>query len=306
MSLGDSWGLVSGSPSKLNKMTVVSGTGSYLASLDKDQHKIFVCTSSGSGFTEDHVYLCTEDGLSVIDITNINSHTHYDDSDGGPFVRILSANNGVMDLVLTKTQDLDKANWIQTTTSTGTIENKTDGTTGERSIRLRPNGTSGSGASISYPHLKLDFSEPSNFSTKLQIETASNLALHSGVNCDFVTDSDSNTVKYNAEVCTTTNLNWWLRTANGSSTSRSDSGLAISTSRVAISLSHRPDEGTPHVDLYLDTNSAFQKTTNIPTSGASSSDNVIKHSIKNSTGSDRPLLVYGTRLSYVVSDNWPV
>jgi len=56
--------------------------------------------------------------------------------------------------------------------------------------------------------------------------------------------------------------------------------------------------------MYVDANNAFQKTTNIPISGSSSQNAVIKHSVKNSTGADRPLLMYGCRLSYTTNDDW--
>jgi len=305
-----SWANTVAGDARLNKMTIIPNTGTYLSGLDKTKHKIVVCTSTGGGYTLDHVYLFTEDGLSKIDLTTTQSHTHGDSTDGGSLERILAINNTVLDLCLTKTTDLYEANWAspvywnRTVTGTGSVENKTDGTTGERSIRLRPNATSGSGSTIAYPHMKLDFSKTSCFTTKLQIETATNIALHTGVNCDDVTAADSNTVKYQAEVCTATNSNWWLRTASGSANSSSDSGIAISANRVSISLDHDPTAGTPYCSMYVDANNAFQKTTNIPISGSSSQNAVIKHSVKNSTGADRPLLMYGCRLSYTTNDDW--
>src|SRR6188474_3086279 len=231
MSLTDSWGAATpASQTKKNLTSVISGTGAYLASLDKTKHKVLVCTDSGSGFIEDHAYLCTADGLSVIDISDVGLHYHSPGTtDGGDLIDVYSVNWTVTDLFLSRVTDLQKANWIQTVTSTGTIEDATDGTTGERSIRLRPNGTSGSGSTISYPHLSLDFSKRSFYETKVRIETASSLAFHTGVNCDDVTAADSNTIKYNAEVCTTTNNNWFLRSADGSNKTSSDSGIAITT-----------------------------------------------------------------------------
>lgn len=295
-----------GSVSKMNYMDLVSGTGAQLAALDKTKHRLVTCTSTGSGFTLDHVYLFSTDGTTAIDITSVASHDHSTSTTGGDLQTIFAANPAFCDLWLTKTDDLKKAQWIETVTSTGSIEDNTDGTTGERAIRLRTNGTSGATATISYPHLKLDFSKNSYFQTKLRVETATSIALHSGVACDDTSAADSNTRKYQAEVCTATNNNWWLRTANGSANSGSDSGIAFSANRVAIAMEHFPTIGTPRVDLYVDVASAFQKTTNIPTSGATADNNLIKHSVKNNTASDRPLLVYGSRLAYTISDNWVV
>jgi hypothetical protein len=305
MSVSDAWtSTTPGSTARKNRTSVITDTGSVLDGLDKTKHKIVTCSSTGSGYTLDHAYLFTEDGTSAIDLSTTGAHTHADSSEGGALIDIIIANPKIFDLSLTKTNDLKKAQWIETVTSTGTIEDNTDGTTGERSIRLRPNGTSGASAQISYPHLKLDFSAGSMYQAKLQIETATSIALHSGVGADDVTAADSNTRKYQAEVCTVTNNNWWLRTASGSANSASDSGIAISTSRVAISIVHYPTLGTPRADLQVDAGTLLQKTTNIPVDQATADINLIKHSVKNSTAADRPLKVYGSRLQYKVSDNW--
>jgi len=308
MTTGSAWtNTTPASVSKLNFMEIVSGTGTELAALDKTKHRLVTCTSTGSGFTLDHVYLFSTDGTTAIDL-GIIDHTHSGTGDGGKFINIFLGSPKVFDLILTKATDLYEANWasavywIRTVTSTGTVENKTDGTTGERSIRLRTNGTSGATATISYPHLKLDFSQEALYQTKLQIETFSSIALHTGVGADDTSAADSNTRKFQAEICTVTNNNWWLRTANNSANSASDTGIAATANRVAVKIKHYPS--LPETDLIIDTGTVLQKTTNIPTSGATADSNLIKHSVKNSTAADRPLLVYGSRLVYTISDNW--
>jgi len=304
MSLGDAWDTTAGSTSKLNLMTIPSGSGTYLQTLDKTKHKLVACTSTSSGLTINHVYLASDDGTTWIDLQSLIAHTHADSTTGGSLIDIEVANPKYFDLVLTKTSDLYKANWIQTVTSTGTIEDLSAGLTGPMYIRLRPNGTSGSGSTISYPHLKLNFAKTAIYQTKLLIETATSIALHTGVGADDVTAADSNTVKFQAEVCTVTNNNWWLRTASGSANSASDTGIAISTSAVAVKIVHYPTLGTPETDLQIDTGTLLQKTTNIAISGATADANLIKASVKNSTGADRPLKFYGARLRYEVSDTW--
>jgi hypothetical protein len=300
------WNVTVHSDSRMNRMTNIPNTGTALAALDKTKHGILICTASGSGLIKDHVYLCNADGDALIDLSAGAAHTHTSSTTGGELMDIFIANPRFMQLDLTKTTDLYEASWttpvywIRTVTSTGSVENKTDGTTGERSIRLRPNATSGSGATISYPHHKLGFDNESIFQAKLQIETASSIALHVGVNADDVTAADSNTVKYNAEVCTATNSNWFLRTASGSANSTSDTGTAMTANRVLIKIVHLPNLGTPECDLYIDAGTVFQKTTNVPVSGATASNNLIKSSVKNNTAADRPLLNYGFRLKYTI------
>lgn len=288
------WNATVGDDVRLNRCTVIPNTGNILAGLDKTKHGLFLCTSDGSGLIKDNIYFCNAAGDALVRVANLTL--------GGGIASTFQGEPKYFDLKLSKTTDLQKANWIQTFTSTGTAEDKTDGTTGERSIRLRPNGTSGSGSTISYPHLKMDFSKTATYQAKLQIETFSSLALHTGVGADDITAADSNTRKIQAEICTVTNSNWWLRTANGSANSASDTGIAATANRVGVRINFIPDSA--EADLQIDAGTLLQKTSNVPTSGATVDNNLIKHSIKNSTAADRPLLVYASRLSYTVSDNW--
>ncbi len=301
MGLGDKWNLTASSDAKLNKVTVISGTGSYLASLSNTAHKIVVCTSTGSGFTLDHAYLFTEDGTSKIDLGTVSAHTHTDSSDGGSVINIAKANPLRIDLSLIKSTDIVKASWLQTVTSTGAI---TDGGTTEKNIKLDSGATSGASATIAYAGaLSCDFSSDSIFQTKIQFETATSLACHVGVNADDITAADSNTIKYQAEVCTVTNSNWWLRTASGSANSASDTGIAISANRIAIKIIHLP--ALPETDIYVDSSTvSLQKTSNIPVSGASTNGNLIKSSLKNNTAASRTLLNYAFRLQYETAGTW--
>src|ERR1051325_2028306 len=152
MGVGSAWTEATpASVSKLNFMEVVSGTGAELAALDKSKHRLVACTSTGSGYTLDHVCLFSTDGTTAIDLLNIAAHTHTSASDGGDIVDVFRANPKFMDLILTKTNDLQSAQWNTTTVSTGTVSNDTDGTTGERSIKLLTGATSGGAETIYYP-----------------------------------------------------------------------------------------------------------------------------------------------------------
>lgn len=303
MSVSTPWtNTTPGSTARLNEVTVISDTGTNLAALDKTKHRVVFCTSTGGGLTVDHLYLVNAAEDAFIDLGAVASHNHSSSSEGGAIDGIFRNNPLYCDLWLTKTNDLLSAQWIGTAASGGTVENNTDGTTGERSIRLRTNTTSGGAYTIAYPHLQLDFTKNSFFQTKLRIETATNMAFHCGIQCDNVTEADSNTAKLQAEFCTTTNNNWWLRTGTGSAQSASDTGVAITTSRAKLKIEHFP--ATPNAYLYVDADSGLVKTTNIPTTGVTADNNLIKHSVKNSTTADRPIHIYGSRLSYTISDEW--
>ena len=293
------------STARNNKVTVISDTGTNLDALDITKHRIVFCTVSGGPFEKDHTYTANADEDAWIDITEIVAHTHYDDTDGGGIDQIFNTNAETFDLQLINPTDWVKAHWVQTVTGTGTIEDTTAGT-GERSIRLRPNGTSGSAATIALPiNLTGGFSWIYKFVTNITIETASSLALHIGMNADDITAADSNTRKFQAEVCTATNNNWWLRTANGTANSASDSGQAISTSKIGITLLNRGYLGTPDCIFGIGGTKYLQKTTNIAVDSSNTTGNSIKYSIKNSTAADRPLKVQGAaRLTYSTEATW--
>ena len=295
-----------GSASKLNGMMVLSGDGDDLELLDKTLFRIVFCTanSTGDSLLQDHLYVVDTAAEAFVDVTSIASHTHSSSTQGGALIDIFTANPLFQDTGAYFMFNIDKARWIESLTSTGSTANDTDGSTGELSFKLSTGATSGSGSTLYLEGFKLDFSKRSQFQFKARIGTATSLALHSGINADLVTVADTNTIKYNAEVCTATNNNWFLRTASGSNKSSSDSGIAISANRVGIRLEHYPDIGTPRVDMYIDANAVFQKTSDIPVSGTTAITNLIKHSLKNSTAADRTYYVYGNRLRYQILDNW--
>jgi len=285
-------------------MEVISGPGLDLESLNKAEFRIVFCTEDGAELLKDHTYAIDTAAETFIDISSTGSHTHSGVGQGGDVVDIFRANSLFTILQLTKTNDLKKASWLETAGGSRTAEDTIDGTSGERSIRLRTNTVSGDAYTIQYPHLQIDFSKRSFFQFKARIETMSSLALHSGVNCDTVTIVDTNTEKYNAEICTVTSTSWYLRSGNGSNKTSSDTGVTATTSRVGIRIEHYPDIGVPEVDMYVDASDIFQKTSHVPISGVSADNNLIKHSIKNSTTADRPYHIYGSRIAYYVSDNW--
>jgi len=305
MSVSTAWtNATAASTARNNKVTVISDTGTNLTALDITKHRVVFCTASGGQFVKDHTYTANTDGTAWVDITAVLSHTHYDSADGGDLLDIWTNNNDKFDLMFLKPTDMVKAQWVQTVTGTGTVEDAEDAD-GTNYIRLRPNATSGSAATINYPtDIEGYFAHPFQCSFNTQIETASNLALHIGVGADDVTAADSNNRKMQAEVCTATNTNWWFRTANGSANSATDTGTPISTSKVGIALEMRSYLGTPDCLMRLGGTQIAQKTTNIPTSSSHAGGNILKFSIKNSTGADRPLRAYIARIEFQTESVW--
>ena len=306
MSSGSPWSTATpASVNRKNKTSVITLSGDDITALDKSLFKIVTCNEDGGDYLEHHTYYFGDDGTTVVDLTDLVSHNHTS-SDGGELIYIYTHNPETLDLHLIRPTDLIKANWNQTVTGTGSIEDGGGGSS-DPYIRLRPNGTSGSGSTISYTagFPKTSFNSPSILSFVGNFETATSLAFHGGVNADDVTAADSNTAKYQAEVCTTTNSNWWLRTATGSANSASDIGVAIGTTDTSVKIIHDPFAGTPNTKISIHYSGEFTKTTNIPTSATlNTQGNFMKFSIKNSTGADRPYRFKGSRISWYTDDEW--
>jgi hypothetical protein len=277
------------SVARKNMTSVISDTGANMSAMDKTKFKIVFCTATGSGFTINHLYMTSADGTSWIDLSVTQDHYHSSVDDGGHYIRILMGNPEVLDLYLSQPIHFQDTEWNTTFTGTGSAEFDGGGGSSKPYIRLRPNGTSGSGSTISYTNAQnLTFVSPSVFSCTGNFETATSLAFHAGVNADDVTAADSNTVKYQAEVCT----------------AASDTGVAISANDTSIKIVHDPEAGTPQAVIEIDAANAFTKTTGIPTTSTNTTGNILKFSIKNSTGADRPYRMEGCRLSFITSDSW--
>jgi len=305
MSVSDPWtNSTVASTARNNKVTVISLTGDELDALDITKHRVVFCTEDGGEFLKDHTYTANADEDAWIDITAVSSHTHYDDTDGGDILDIYVSNNDKFYLNMLKPTDWVKAQWVQTVTGTGSVEDSEDAS-GVNYIRLRPNGTSGSAATINYPAaITGSWQFPFHLVFVAQIETATSIAIHIGVDADDVTAADSNTRKMQAEVCTATNSNWWLRTASGSANSATDTGTAISANKVGIALLNRGYLGTPDCLMAIGGDEVAQKTSNIATSSSNTAGNILKFSIKNSTAADRPLRAYAGRLDYQTESIW--
>jgi len=311
MGLGDEWTETTpGSVSKLNTSTVIYGTGAYLAGLDKSKHKLLVCTSTGSGFTLDHVYLCSTDGTTAIDISDINNHTHSSTAgDGGSFIDvILGGGYDVYDTGLLGFINLtadDSGMFRESETGTAAWSTQTDGTTGERYMQADTGGTTASTATCHMPiNLQMNKSRNSWFVAKHKIGTATSIAIKCGYGMEDLAAADSNTRKYGAELCTTVNNNWFAASANGTTRSSSDTGTVMTTNKRGITALCYP--GTPKMDLYVETASVYTKTSNIPTTSAANEPSraaLFRYTIKNNTGASRLFNFYGARLTYVVDDD---
>ena len=309
MSLGDEWTeTTAGSASKLNQVTITYGTGAYLSGLDKSKHKIVICTSTGSGFTVDHAYMANAAADEWLDLSDVDEHFHTDSTTGGAFGDMIANNFSVVDSGIIGLSNLTADStgfYRQAVTGTGAWSTQTDGTTFERFMRASTGATNGSTLSTHTPiNLSLDFTKTVKFAFKHQINTATSLALKSGIGMENLASADDNDRKVGAEICTTVNSNWFAASANGTTRSSSDTGEAMTTNKRSIIGIF--DAANAEYNQYVENAVLFTKTSNLPTTAASnqpSRGSIFRYTVKNNTGSDRTFDFFGARIVYTEGDS---
>ena len=308
MGLGDSWtDTTPGSPTKLNKVSIISGTGTYISGLSIANHILFRADDSTGGLIADHLYLCSADGLSLIDLSDTNEHNHSSTGTGGTMLDILNGNKDVFDSGSYLTINPFKAKWSEVVTGTASTADDIDGSTGEPSVKLSTGATISSVSNIRQLCMDFDASKRSYFKSVSRLPSTASVALRIGYGMDAWGAADSDSRKYGAEYCSTVNSNWWLRSATGSARSASDTGVAATTNRTSIRCEHYPDLGIPKIDIYINEGTVFTKTSNIPTTyldNEPSPGNIFRVSLINNTGSDKLAYFYGTRLVFQVRPSW--
>lgn len=306
MTTADAWDdSTVGTVSRMNSTGVISGTGTYLSTLDTTKFKLLACTEDGAGFLNDHVYLCQSDGTGVIDVTSAVDHTHTGVGNGGFLTKAYAQAPEQIDTGTQFLFHIKKADWTESVTSTGSTADVTSGVNfdGQTVTKVASGATSGATADLTLKGLKQTFSFPSYFAIITSISSTSSVAAHWGFSVERMQDSDDNIRKYGAVICTATNGNWFIRSADGSAKSDSDTGTAFTTSDTSVVVRHNSELGTPSIECILDNVLVLTKTTHIPTTSTGlSRDNVFRYGVKNSAASDKQVHLKKLRFGYWVDD----
>ena len=294
--------------SRLNKSTVISGSGAYLASLSLGQFKLLHCTSTGSGYTIDHLYLVKGDGTSAIDISGIADHTHSGSGDGGAFTEIFT---GMAEHIYVYLYQIVQTEWNNVTSGTGSVEEHDDlsGWTENTVLKLLTGTTSASTSNIKHAGFGPSWSEFSGFLAYFKLDQTTDIASRWGYYMDNLNSADTNTRRHGLAQCTSVNNNWFGNTANGSSRSESDTGTAISTSATWMKSECHPagdsHNGSPHQDVSIDGTLKLTKTNDIPTGSSGPNDsNLFRVSLKNNTGSSKSVWLIKLKYAYQANDWW--
>ena len=131
--IGAPWDLTTpGSPTKLNRMTIIYGTAADITALDKTTFQYAFSTTTGSGLLVDHLYMVNTAQDSFIDISGIASHNHSSVTTGGAIEGIFRNNPNFIDTGSHYLFNLNKADWGEIVSGTGATTNDLDRTTGNK------------------------------------------------------------------------------------------------------------------------------------------------------------------------------
>ncbi len=284
---------------RMNRTGIVSGIGAYLAGLDLSQFKLLHCTSSGSGFTLDHVYLCETDGSGVIDLTSNPPHTHTNSTtDGGDYLDILLPNYTVVDVSYLDGMHVER--WTGGVSGTGSVTTITSGGsfTETEILKVSTGTTSGSGAYYKLAALSTDWTYEAFFECLTVIETnISSIAFKVGMKVENPTASDDNARKMGFVGCTSVNGNFFARSADGDSRSDSDMGVTFDADSVQSLLAHKQESGGT-IDYYVDGGNKLTKSSDVPTSGEEDEAGHFRIGVKNNTGANRVMYLGALRMTY--------
>ena len=300
-----------GLATRMNKCTVISGSGTYLATLDKNQFKLFHCTADGDEFLKDHLYLIKGDGSAAIDLSGIELHTHESDSDGGSYIHLYQGMAESIDSF--DPHNLNIADWTEVSAGSGsTLEVSDDATFADNKIlKLSTGATISSGASLRIGSIEMAFSRESGFIALMKLEQTTDTASKWGFGMEGPTAADDNARKHGLIHCTSVNNNWFGRTADGDSRSDSDTGSAIDASKRFIQSICIPNvseintpHGTPFQNTFLDGDLILSKTNDIPINGQGQRAQFWRFALKNNTGVNKTSLLYKVRWTYMASEWW--
>lgn len=286
-----------GTASRRNLTGIISGTGTYLAGLNKSQFKLLHCTSTGSGYTKDHLYLCLTDGSGVIDITSVDSHDHTTSgSEGGDFIDVLLHNYTLIDTQYMDNIDINM--WNSTITSTGSVsETEAGWYSGSKVIKVSTGTTSGSAASLKLSSSPVNYTYEAAFQAIFQLDTSSSsIAFKLGYCQEHGASADDNVRKMGIVGCTSVNGNFFARSADGDSRSDSDMGVAFDTA-VRQGIVHKQETGGT-IDYYIDGTLRLTKSSDVPIDGEGCDSTHFRFTVKNNTAADRTLILHKLRMTY--------
>lgn len=252
---------------KMNRKTLTMLDGDDLGAESPTPGKVYVITGDGGGFLKNDVIYRDADNLSWRFLT-MEKHTHFGTSnrEGGDFNDILIANLGSISWDIVK---FPKLTDFQTTENSGTASSVTFDPT-YNAVQFYSGTASGGLANGKRNGNPFSYAKKSKVIEKARhVGPTTSFFSRSGIDMESVNTTNNNNKKYGKESCEATNGNWFTVSSEGTSRTQTDSTRAIQNDVEAqMALTNNPGSS---IDFQYNANSVNSKSTNLPSSGNTTS-----------------------------------
>lgn len=282
------------SKGKLNQMTTISGTSSYLNGLADVTNQIHLPTDTGSGYTAYNLFAW--DGSANRNLSN-PIHNHSGSTSGGEQCQIAYGNPRMIDTMALFMQRVRKADWIDEIVDAG-CSIADDTSTSPDSMKITVGTTINTRAIQAWDSMEVIYDNPIYFEVVNLFNTLiTNMVWNMGVDPEQVGDANNTDLKAIFEYCSATNSNYFVGTSDGTTRTAQDTGLlADTTNQRHLKLLVTP---TVKTDWKVHTTVGV-KTTNVPDTGNSPNRQGIFRAGQKTTAASagKSFNWWGTRLIY--------
>ena len=275
------------SAAKLTNMGIVGGDNTYISStLTKRKGQVVLPYDDGA-LKKFRLYGWDDVAVAWIPLT-LPSHTHIDSNDGGELVEAIIYSPNVM---IYDQQYVSLGDWQANNSGTGSGVSETSSS---NNFIWCQSGTTTTGyADIWIGGLAPSFNKVLRANFVWAISHTSNLLMRLGLGMETLSSASSdNLAKIGFEWCDA-NANYQLVSANGTTRSLTDSGVAPTTSQDGVKILNLPS--LTKVEYKFAGGTTVNKTTNLP-STSPATNNVIRGGIRNNNGgsANREFKYYGS------------
>ena len=300
MVVNDVWTeLIGLSKEKLNAMTIVAYSGAEISALSSTavDGQVVYCHTTGSGYERGHWYGWDDSlgGGTWVDLVALpDAYTHFSDD-------MFAFEGCVIDRRSTVHQD-----WNYDFVGSGTDITDFLGDNNTQHIILETGTTTTGYAALYANGPKLDWGKPAMFACKFQTSTGAVTGQINklGVNIDRAGLGPSTRRNFGVEWCDG-DSSFQIHSGNGTSQSNFDTQITVTTDAI-WSIKCYFDPGNEIRVLFDDGSTVTEKikTTFVPSSGASTTDGIMKLSIcnNNSNTTERYLKIFGAYIVYNTND----
>lgn len=286
---GTLFGLEPNSQSRLNRKTVFIGTGAEIAAIPlSSPATVFLCTSTGSGFIANELYVTKADGSGRQAIMRMHTHSTATDVAGGSIYDIDVANAGARIAI----DRLTKLGYFTARTEAGAnpATTRLDNAVATNVIvtRLQTVTTTNNFTQLEDGGISLSFASKIEWRIKMEISSSAAILWRAGVNMEAV-DVASNATenKFGLEGCSTADVNTHLVCCNGSARTDATTNIAM-TSMKGYAMYYSPGTNI----IWKDSLGNVQTlTSNIPSSGSIASDRMLRYGIKTTAAANKAMYI---------------